>query len=225
MKIVAFTGAGVSKESGINTFRDGDGLWKKYDPEIVSSKVGWKKNREIVIDFYNTVRKEMINKVPNDAHKYLAKLEEYHDVSIITQNVDDLHERAGSTNVIHLHGELNKTQSSLESSITYPYTDDIKIGDKCELGSQIRPHVVLFGELPNNVEKAYEVLKDCDLLLVIGTSLNIIYTISMLESIDEERTTVIYIDPNPSSVLDGVTHVDYIKEPATVGMKIIYDGL
>jgi NAD-dependent deacetylase len=227
MKITVFTGAGISQESGINTFRDKGGIWEKFDYEEVSSLNGWKKNRESVIDFYNLCWKELRNKVPNDAHSYLAKLEENHDVTILTQNVDNLHEKAGSTNVVHLHGNLNESRSSHSIDLIYPYDKDIKIGDKCEMGSQLRPNVVWFGESPTNesIQKSLEALENCELLLIIDTSLNIGYTLTLLESIDEDKVSVIYIDPNPSDFMDSIYPIDYIKEKASVGMKQIYEGL
>jgi NAD-dependent deacetylase len=224
MKIVAFTGAGISKESGIDTYRDKGGLWDKYDPDEVATLTGWNKNKNKVLEFYNLLRKKLPNYKPNKAHKYLAELEKKFDVTIITQNVDDLHERAGSKNVLHLHGELNKMRSTGTNKI-YDCTEDIVVGKLCKDNHQLRPHLVFFGEMPFNVEKSYEALQDCDLLLIIGTSLNITYTLDMLESIDEEKTSVIYIDPNPDTFMDGITEVEYIKEPATVGVEKIYNGL
>tara|TARA_R110000772_G_scaffold5691_2_gene20335 strand:- start:1442 stop:2128 length:687 start_codon:yes stop_codon:yes gene_type:complete len=226
MKIVAFTGAGISVESGVDSFRDKEGIWKKFNVEDYATPGGWKRDKELVLNFYNDMREKCKYTHPNNAHKYLAELEKDHDVTIITQNVDDLHERAGSTNVLHLHGELNKNQSSMNPKLVYENcTEPIKIGDKCEKGSQLRPHVVWFGEMPNNVEESYKALSDCDLLLIVGTSLEITYTIEMLGSIDEENTSVIYIDPNPSDLMDGIMPIEYIREKATVGMKQIYEGL
>jgi len=225
MKIVAFTGAGISRESGIKTFRDNDGLWNNFSIEEVATKDAWTKNPQKVLDFYNQRRSEIDTVSPNDAHKYLKKLEEKHDVTIITQNIDDLHERVGSSKILHLHGEMRKMRSDTYEDLIYDYNEDIKMGDKCEQGFQLRPHVVWFGELPYNVEESYQALSDCDLLLIIGTSLNITYTLDMLSSIDEERTEVIYIDPNPDDFMDGITHVTYIKENATRGVKELVEEL
>lgn len=228
MKIVAFTGAGISKESGVDTFRDKGGLWDSHSVEEVATLDGWKADKEKVLDFYNIRRNEMKTVEPNQAHILLAELEKYHDVTIITQNVDNLHERSGSTNILHLHGELCKSQSSKDSKLTYDCIEDINMGDMCEEGSQLRPHVVWFGEMPNNVEESYKALAECDLLLVIGTSLQITYTLTMLESIDEEKTSVIYIDPSPSMYLGhglAPTPIEYIKKPATIGVKEVFDGL
>jgi NAD-dependent deacetylase len=226
MKIVAFTGAGISVESGVDSYRDKSGIWKKYNVKDYATPAGWKRDRELVLNFYNGMREKCKEVKPNDAHKYLARLEEQHEVTIITQNVDDLHEKAGSTNILHLHGELNKNQSSMNPKLVYENcTEPILIGDKCEKGSQLRPHVVWFGEMPNNVEESYQALQNCDLLLIIGSSLEITYTIEMLGSIDDELTAVIYIDPNPSDYMEGIVPVEYIKEKATVGMKKVYEGL
>jgi NAD-dependent deacetylase len=225
MKIVAFTGAGISKESGIDTFRDKGGLWDNYSIEEVADINGWKKDKQKVLDFYNLRRSELDKVEPNDAHKYLTKLSEIAELTIITQNVDDLHERSGAKNVLHLHGELRKMRSTINPNLIYEYKKDIKLGDKCEKGSQLRPHVVWFGEMPFNVEESYKALEDCDLLLIIGTTLSITYTLDMLEKVDYDKTSVIYIDPEPSDYLDGLTHVEYIKEPATIGLKKIYEGL
>ena len=225
MNIVAFTGSGISKESGIDTFRDKDGLWENFNVEDYATPAGWKKDREEVLDFYNDMRRMCVDLEPNSAHNYLHLLERDNDVTIITQNVDDLHEKSGSTNVLHLHGELNKSQSSLDRKLTYPLDKDILIGDKCEKGSQLRPHVVWFGEDPNNVEQSYDALGKCDLLLIVGTSLEITYTLELLASIDENKTSVIYIDPDPSDYMDGICPVEYIREVATKGMKEVYDGI
>lgn len=225
LNIVAFTGAGISVESGIDSFRDKNGLWKNFNVEDYATLKGWRKNKEEVLNFYNEMREKSKSVVPNDAHKYLADLEKYHNVTIITQNVDKLHEKAGSSNVIHLHGEIDKNQSSLDSNLVYNNCiGPIKLGDKCEKGSQLRPHVVWFGEMPNNINESYEALSKCDILLIIGTSLEITYTIEMLGSVNEQ-VSVIYIDPNPSNNLEGAVFIDYIKKEASEGMKEIYEGL
>ena len=224
MNIVVFTGAGISKESGLNTFRDTGGIWEKYDPNHYATKSGWKKDREGLLDFYNMLKGEFSSVKPNAAHIMLADLEKYHNVTIITQNVDNLHEKAGSSNVLHLHGDMSKSQSTLNPSITYDAPGDIKIGDKCEKGSQLRHNIVLFGEYPNNIEESTEALKEADLLLIIGTSLSINYTISLLSSINEAKTHVIYIDPYPSKDLE-FTEVEYIKDIATSGLASIFKGL
>jgi NAD-dependent deacetylase len=233
MKIVVFTGAGVSKESGIDTFRDSGGTWEEHNVEDVATPAGWKKDKELVLKFYNDRRKQLSEVEPNEAHKLIAGLEENHDVTIVTQNVDDLHERAGSTKVYHLHGELTKAQSSLDPKMTYDCGyEPTEIGQKCERGSQLRPHVVWFGEYPNNVIEAYEALGECDVLLIIGTTLFIEYTTQMLGSVrlshnkNMGKAEVFFVDPNPPRILNHrVKDINYIEEPATVGVKKFVDGL
>lgn len=218
-KIAIFTGAGISAESGVATFRDNnDGLWYNYNVEEVATKEGLEENPEKVFDFHNLIRADLKKAEPNDAHKALVELEKQFEVTIITQNIDNLHERAGSSTVYHLHGELNKSRSSIDPFAIYDCEDDIKIGDKCEFGSQLRPHTVLFGEMPYNVDEAYNAIVQCDYLLIIGTSLNITYTIQLLWAVNREAK-IIYIDPNPSEVLTykGLK-VDYIKKKAVDGV-------
>jgi NAD-dependent deacetylase len=233
MKIVVFTGAGISKESGIETFRDNeDSLWNNYKIEDVATINGWKKDRELVLNFYNERRKQLLKVEPNKAHLLLAELEKEHEVTIITQNVDNLHEKAGSTKIFHLHGELTKSQSSLDPKLVYDCDTDIKIGDKCEKGSQLRPHVVWFGEYPNNVKESYDELNEADVLLIIGTSLQIGYTIDLLSEINTDKTSVYYIDPDPSKDLEhtlcekhGPIPVEYIRDIATKGVEKFIDIL
>jgi NAD-dependent deacetylase len=233
MKIVVFTGAGVSKESGIDTFRDSGGTWEQHSVEDVATPAGWKKNRELVLEFYNARRKQLSEVEPNEAHKLIAELEKDHEVTVITQNVDDLHERAGSTNVLHLHGELTKAQSSLDNNLVYyKGYEPTEIGEKCDKGSQLRPHVVWFGEFPNNVIEAYDAIGECDVLLIIGTTLFIEYTTQMLGSVrgvrrmNPNEAEVFFVDPNPPRILDyRVPGINYIEEPATIGVKKFVDGL
>lgn len=172
--LVVLTGAGISAESGLKTFRDSDGLWEEYRIEEVASIQGWMANPELVIEFYNKRRRQLKDVVPNDAHLALAKLENEFDVKIITQNVDDLHERAGSSTVIHLHGELVKARSVDYPDLVYPVGyNDIFLGDRCEKGSQLRPHIVWFGEEVPLIEYAAEIVSKADYLLIIGTSLQV----------------------------------------------------
>lgn len=223
--IVIFTGAGISKESNIPTFRDtNDGLYLDTDIMEVMSVSGWKKNKPLVLKFHNHLRNEVKKCEPNLAHKLLQKLESVHNVTIITQNVDDLHERAGSTNVLHLHGEIFKSRSTLNNHI-YPCLGDLNIGDKCEKGSQLRPHTVLFGEMPYNVDESYCALQEADILIIIGTSLSISYTIPLLGSSGPKE--LYYIDPEPSKTLQGyrLPKIKYIKKSATVGMGDLYEKL
>jgi NAD-dependent deacetylase len=211
--IVIFSGAGLDKESNIATFRDSkDGLWNNYIIKDVATLDGWRKNREKVLDFYNERRRELSLVLPNEAHKIIAELEKEFNVINITQNVTDLLERAGSTNIIHLHGELTKARGSLYSHKPSPADqvidigyNDINMGDKCPVtGSQLRPHIVWFGEYPFGVDKGYQAIRNADYLVVIGTSLNIGYTLDMLAEASDD-CKVFYIDPEPSEILARYT--------------------
>ena len=221
-KIVVFTGAGISKESGIDTFRDSkDGLWMNYNVDEVASKDGWNKNEELVTQFYNARRKQLKDVFPNDAHKALAKLEEQYDVTIVTQNVDNLHERGGSTNIIHLHGELNKVRCQANDDMIIQWDTDVTKNDKCSChGLSLRPHIVWFGE-GVDVLPAENAFKSADIVIVCGTSFNITYTFGLVRNCNKE-TEIHYVDPNP---VDWVYHkevfknVTYYKESATSGMK------
>lgn len=227
-KIVVFTGAGVSKESGIDTFRDSkDGMWMKYDIDVVASKKGWEMNESVVTEFYNARRKQLKDVFPNDAHKALAKLEEQYDVTIITQNVDNLHERGGSTNIIHLHGELNKVRCQANEDMIIPWENDVTENDKCKCHNlTLRPHIVWFGEMVDTLP-AEQAFKAADIVIVCGTSFNIGYTISLVRSCSK-TTEIHYIDPNP---VDWIYHLDvfknviYYKEEATTGMQKVLDKL
>jgi NAD-dependent deacetylase len=172
MKLVILTGAGISAESGLKTFRDSDGLWEGYNVYDVATPEAWERNPELVQEFYNERRRQVLAAKPNQAHQILAELEKDFDVEIITQNIDDLHERAGSTKVTHLHGVITKSQSDRKPNLTYPITgSEIKMGELCELGSQLRPHVVWFGEAVPMIEVAAKICKQADLFVLIGTSL------------------------------------------------------
>lgn len=224
-KIVIFTGAGVSAESGIETFRDiKDGLWYNYKVEEVATIEGWKKDRETVLDFHNMLRKKSHTVKPNEAHHLLSQLQEDFDVTIITQNVDELHEKAGSKKILHLHGELMKTRSSLDPSLIYDCRGSISIGDKCEKGSQLRPHTVLFGEYPFNVQESYEALNEADYLIVVGTSFQIYYTIDMIRSV-KEGAKIFYVDPNPVEDVFHDMEVEYVYKKATKGVQQVYDKI
>ncbi|WPC76778.1 SIR2 family NAD-dependent protein deacylase [Vibrio porteresiae] len=180
-KIVVFTGAGISAESGIRTFRDNDGLWNEYPVAEVATKFALEHNTEIVLKFYNQRRLAAAKAQPNFAHIALAELESTYEVIILTQNVDDLHERAGSSNVIHLHGQLNRAQSSIDSSIVYAWDKPIHIGQHCELNSQLRPNIVLFGEPVLHLEEARRHIKSADKVLAIGSSLTVLPAASLLK--------------------------------------------
>lgn len=172
-KIVVLSGAGISAESGISTFRDSNGLWEKYDIHEVATIDAWHKNPTLVLDFYNARRRQVLAAMPNPAHYALVELETKYDVTIITQNIDDLHERSGSSNILHLHGEILKARSVRHEQILYPISGDLKLGDRNEVGDQLRPHIVWFGEAVPAMETAEQIVRSCDILIVIGTSLNV----------------------------------------------------
>ena len=214
--IVVLTGAGISAESGINTFRDSDGLWEGHDVMAVASPEGFKRNPELVLDFYNQRRKQLKDVEPNQAHIDLAVLESDYKVTIITQNVDDLHERAGSTDVVHLHGELLKIRSTGNYNDIKVWTEDINIGDTCDKGYQLRPHIVWFGEAVPEIETAVKICYAADILIIIGTSMQVYPAASLIDYVQPD-TTIFYIDPKPAISNDGKVNV--ISKSATEGMK------
>jgi len=224
MKIVILSGAGISKESGIDTFRDNDGLWNKYDCAQIATPEGFDANPQLVLDFYNERRKELLHAEPNHAHKMLAELEQWHDVTIITQNVDDLHERAGSTNVIHIHGELKKVTSSLnrldpKCIMDYPLDVPIKVGDKAADGSQLRPYVVWFGEYLSSMDAVYDQIKNADIFLVIGTSLSVAPA-SRLINHAHPSIPKFFINTEYVSIPDDM---EFINAKATDGIDVFID--
>jgi len=173
-RLVVLTGAGMSADSGLRTFREMGGLWETHDVYEVASPIGWARDRNMVLRFYNERRKQLLETSPNQGHLGLVELEKYFDVRIVTQNVDDLHERAGSSRIIHLHGELKKSRSTIDSDLVYDIQGwELKEGDLCEKGSQLRPHIVWFGEAVPAIEEAAEVVSEADLLVIIGTSMNV----------------------------------------------------
>ena len=214
-KIVVLTGAGVSAESGINTFRDADGLWEGHDVMEVASPMGWEKNQELVLDFYNKRRRQLKTVEPNPAHYALKDLEEKFDVQIITQNVDDLHEKAGSKNVTHLHGELKKVRSTFDEDLVLDWEGDLNKGDFCEHNHQLRPHVVWFGEAVPMMEKAMEETSKADILIIIGTSMQV-YPAAGLIDFAPEGIPMYFIDPKPA-VNEG-KNLKVIAEKASVGV-------
>jgi NAD-dependent deacetylase len=218
--IAVLTGAGISAESGISTFRDSNGLWEGYDVMSVASPQGWAKNKKLVLDFYNERRKNLRLAVPNLAHLALAKLQQRFNLCIITQNVDDLHERAGSKNIIHLHGELLQSRSTLNPDLVYPIEgDELNIGDTCGNGSQLRPNIVWFGEEVPQMEKAIEVVLKAEVFIIIGTSLQVYPAASLIHYV-KKGTPIYYIDPKtPENKLDK--KVVHIKEKATLGVEIL----
>jgi len=224
-KIVIFSGAGVSEESGVNTFRGDDGLWEGHKISEVATPQGWKNDPEKVLEFYNARRAQLPTVDPNDAHTLIGNLERDFEVTVVTQNVDDLHERGGSSNVLHLHGELSKVRGCAyedkDSPIDVVYDighEPTKMGDMCETHkTQLRPHIVWYGEMPFHVEEAYQALTECDYLIIVGTSLEITYTISLLGSVNS-KAKVLYVDPKPSKRLDNLMEVEYIEDKAVAGM-------
>ncbi len=216
-KIVILTGAGMSAESGVSTFRDNNGLWENHRVEDVATPEAWHRNRELVMRFYNERRKQLFEVEPNSGHIGLVTLEEKYDVHIITQNVDDLHERAGSSNVLHLHGELRKARSTIDPDLIYLLDNwELKIGDKCEKGSQLRPHIVWFGEAVPMIEPAAEIVSKADIFLVIGTSL-FVYPAAGLINLVKPEAPKYYIDPKAFEV-QGIQNLMIIKKKAGEGV-------
>jgi len=222
--LVVLSGAGVSAESGLKTFRDSDGLWEGYNVYDVATPEAWQRNPEMVQQFYNERRKSVTEAQPNEAHFLIAKLEENFDVTVVTQNIDDLHERAGSQKVIHLHGEITKARSSKDPELLYKIEgDELKMGDKCELGSQLRPHVVWFGEEVPMISVAAKFVSKADLLLVIGTSLQVYPAAGLLNCFDPQKLLYV-IDPKPLNISNW-ENIIYIQNIATKGMAELFSIL
>lgn len=230
--IVVLSGAGMSAESGLSTFRDKDGLWKQYDWKRLASAAGFYEDPEAVLEFYNMRRKRLMEVEPNHAHRLIAELEKWHDVTIITQNVDNLHERAGSSNVIHLHGELAKVTSSDDRNNPdcikeLPLDIPIRIGDKAADGSQLRPYIVWFGEFVSDFEKAVKIVREADIFLVIGTSLTVQPAASLVRYAHSEVPKFIInpgeaYNPYDDDLLEGYVH---IKEKASTGVETFIERL
>jgi len=221
-KIVVLTGAGISAESGLKTFRDSDGLWEGYDIAEVATPEAWQRNPALVQDFYNQRRKSVLEAKPNAAHYALAKLEDKYDVTIITQNIDDLHERGGSTDVLHLHGIITRSQSSINPKLTYPIDGwEIKMGEQCEMGSQLRAHVVWFGEDVPMISKAAMICSTADIFILVGSSLAVYPAAGLVN----------YVPPNvPKYIIDpkipGLGHgFIRMEEKATVGVPALVNEL
>jgi NAD-dependent deacetylase len=221
-KLVVLTGAGISAESGISTFRDAGGLWEGYDVMDVASPQGWAKNRNLVLDFYNQRRRQLKIAKPNLAHIALAKLQSLYDLTIVTQNVDDLHERAGSKKIIHLHGELTKSRSTANAQLIYTINGtELNSGDTCEKGSQLRPHIVWFGEEVPEMERAITVVTEADILVIIGTSMSV-YPAASLLMYAKSFIPIYYIDPQiPDYSFES--KVVHIREKATIGVDVLID--
>ena len=216
-KIVVLTGAGISAESGINTFRDANGLWEGHDVMEVASPMGWQKNREKVLEFYNKRRAQLLGVFPNEAHKALVALEKKYELSTITQNVDDLHERAGSSKVLHLHGELLKVRSTRNPNLIYDWKKDLILGDVCEENSQLRPHIVWFGENVPMFDKALEITSEADILIIVGTSMQV-YPAAHLINCAKPTVSIYFIDPKPAIQQNQYSNLTVLAEKASVGV-------
>ena len=230
-KLVVLTGAGVSAESGISTFRDSDGLWENYKVEDVASIDGWYRDPKLVLDFYNERRAQLSQVRPNDAHRAIASLENEYNVTVVTQNVDNLHERAGSTKIIHLHGELTKVRPEnccnemdgfSEAAVFDIGSDSITLGDLAPNGAQLRPHIVWFGEAVPKIEAAIDAVEAADILLIVGTSLQV-YPAAGLYAYAKAGTPIYIIDPKGVPVRDG--RITHIKEVATKGMQVFINDI
>jgi NAD-dependent deacetylase len=222
--LVVLTGAGISAESGIKTFRDADGLWEGHDVMEVASPIGFRNNPELVLDFYNQRRRQLNEVSPNKAHHNLKELEKDFNVHIITQNVDDLHERANSTNVLHLHGELRKVRSTKNPNLIYNWKEDLILGDLCEEKAQLRPHIVWFGEDVPLLEKAAEITLEADILVIIGTSMQV-YPAASLINYTKPNIPIYFIDPNPAISVSQYQNLTIIKEVASTGIDKLLELL
>lgn len=225
-KIVVLTGAGISAESGIKTFRDSDGLWENHRIEDVATPEGWRVNPELVLDFYNQRRAQLLTVEPNEGHRALADLEKDFEVQIVTQNVDDLHERAGSTNVLHLHGQLRQVRSERYPNIVYNWDKDLHLGDLCERGAQLRPHIVWFGESVPMLEPAAELASEADIFVIVGTSLQV-YPAAGLMHYAPRHIPFYYIDPRPqvNFELSVMPNLHVIEAPASTGVPRMVEML
>ncbi|MES2559541.1 MAG: NAD-dependent deacylase [Bacteroidota bacterium] len=217
-KLVVLTGAGISAESGLQTFRDSDGLWEGHNIQDVATPEAWHRNPVMVQDFYNMRRKGVLEAQPNTAHMMLADLEKQYDVHIITQNIDNLHERAGSTNVLHLHGIITKAQSTRNPYLVYDIEGwELKMGDTCELGSQLRPFIVWFGEAVPEIERAADIVSQADMFMIIGTSL-VVYPAAGLVHYASPRIPIYIIDKGAPEFRPS-PRITFIQQPATIGLE------
>lgn len=223
-KLVVLSGAGMSAESGIKTFRDMGGLWNQYDVMEVASPDAWRNNPNLVHQFYNERRKKLFESKPNQGHQLLTELEDHFDIHIITQNVDDLHERAGSSKILHLHGELKKARSTVDSSLIYELDKwELSLNDTCEKGSPLRPHIVWFGESVPAILEAAEIVAQADLFLIIGTSMNVYPAAGLIDYVPS-GVPIYIIDPNQPKIQSN-RNITFINEIASVGMTELYDIL
>ena len=215
-KLVILTGAGISAESGIKTFRDSDGLWEGHDIMEVASPEGYLKNPALVLEFYNQRRQQLLEVTPNKAHINLAKLERYFNVEIITQNIDDLHERAGSTKITHLHGELLKVRSTGDEKDVLEWKKNLVLGNLCKKNYQLRPHIVWFGEMVPLLEKAIKITQTADILVIIGTSMQVYPAASLVDYV-KPNTPIYFIDPKPTVSINDYNNFTIIKDFASNG--------
>ena len=223
-RIVVLSGAGISAESGISTFRDTNGLWRNHRMEEVASPIAWANDMDLVLEFYNLRRKQLFEVKPNKGHLSLVELEKHFDTHIITQNVDDLHERAGSSKVWHLHGELKKVRSTIDESLVYEMDHwELKRGDVCEKKSQLRPHIVWFGEAVPALNKAIEIVSKADILIIVGTSL-VVYPAASLMDYAPQGTPIYYIDPQAKQ-LSHRSSINCISKKATEGLPVLVKEL
>lgn len=223
-KVVVLSGAGISAESGLKTFRDSDGLWEGYHVEDVATPEAWKKNPALVLDFYNERRKAALKAIPNEGHLYCKKLEDKFEVAIITQNVDNLHEKAGSKNVLHLHGELFKSRSTKNPNLVFDVEGwSLQLGDTDKNGAQLRPHIVWFGEAVPMMEKAIEIAAEADFFIIVGTSLQV-YPAAGLVNYTNPASKIFLVDPAAPEIHIR-REITIFKEPATTGMKKVFDLL
>lgn len=223
-KLVILTGAGISAESGIKTFRDADGLWEGHNVMDVASPEGWHRNKALVLDFYNQRRRQLLEVKPNYGHIVLAELEKDFDVHIITQNVDNLHEQAGTTKVLHLHGELLKVRSTKNEDYILDWQNDLVIGDVDDKGHQLRPHIVWFGEMVPALDEAITITEQADYVVVIGTSLQV-YPAASLIHYANPNVPVFYIDPRPARITNLQNPLEVIAKNATEGLPILREKL
>ncbi len=216
-KIVVLSGAGISAESGIPTFRDANGLWEGHDVMEVASPEGWRKNPALVLDFYNQRRKNAYNVAPNEGHLILARLEKHFDVAIVTQNIDNLHERAGSSHVIHLHGELFQARSTADANLIYELDSwELNVGDKCEKGSQLRPNIVWFGEMVPMMEVAVKEVNQADIFIIVGTSMQVYPAAGLIDYVSQ-NTPVYIIDPNMPAI-NNRSNLHLIESIGSIGL-------
>lgn len=216
--VVVLTGAGMSAESGLNTFRDSNGLWEGHNVMDVATPEAFEKDPKLVLEFYNQRRRQLLNAHPNKGHHNLKELEKYFNIHIITQNVDDLHEKAESSNVLHLHGELRKVRSIVNKDIILNWSKDLHLGDFDSVGNQLRPHVVWFGEEVPMLDNAIERVKQADILVIIGTSMQV-YPAASLVNFIKRNTPVYFIDPNPSIEKNQYQNITIIKSGAENGTE------